>query len=413
MRDSEYNELSSPLFSESGSKSSSDKRTAAKLIVGISGLVVFGYLMSTINFSSPESRFINLLNSSEANFKGLVDHYQLELVSAPEKVGEIQLDKQTNPELAISKDNSLLTFTTDKGVTEVWDVKTKNRYAVLEDDARATEVIFTPDGKYLICTTFTENVIIWDLASKSIYGKINTKERAQYIYATSDSKSVVVGTYDEVSIWSIEDLKKSHTFDLSGLREVEDVVMTSDSKYIAIAVFDYSYGRIVRVFDMSSKKKITTLHTKIHGKLSISDDGKILAVAKSWGEFSKVWNIETKELIANIKGDRLYLSPNGRFVYISRSGGDLIYDLKDKTTIFETEDYSSRLPTFTKNGKFLVYSEDNIIKILDLEKYEVVANLDYGRYRIMKTLKLSENGEYLLVKVDDQIDFYSLKNLYN
>jgi WD40 repeat protein len=324
MRDSEYNELSSPLFSESGSKSSSDKRTAAKLIVGISGLVVFGYLMSTINFSSPESRFINLLNSSEANFKGLVDHYQLELVSAPEKVGEIQLDKQTNPELAISKDNSLLTFTTDKGVTEVWDVKTKNRYAVLEDDARATEVIFTPDGKYLICTTITENVIIWDLASKSIYGKIKTKERAQYIYATSDSKSVVVGTYKEVSIWSIEDLKKSHTFDLSGLREVEDVVMTSDSKYIAIATFDYykNYDRIVKVFDMSSKKEIATLDTRISGKLKISDDLKILALSDSWGgEFAKVWNVETKELITDIETItavlNVDLSPDGRFVYIT------------------------------------------------------------------------------------------------
>ena len=42
---------------------------------------------------------------------------------------------------------------------------------------------------------------------------------------------------NEVSIWSIEDLKKSHTFDLSGRQLVDDVVMTPDTKYIAIAAF--------------------------------------------------------------------------------------------------------------------------------------------------------------------------------
>jgi hypothetical protein len=48
---------------------------------------------------------------------------------------------------------------------------------------------------------------------------------------------VVIGTTKEVSIWSIKDPKKSHTFDLSGRQLVDDVVMTPDTKYIAIAAF--------------------------------------------------------------------------------------------------------------------------------------------------------------------------------
>jgi uncharacterized protein with WD repeat len=142
----------------------------------------------------------------------------------------------------------------------------------------------------------------------------------------------------------------------------------------------------------------------------------MVAIFEPDSSFAKVWNVETKELITDIETItavlNVDLSPDGRFVYITRLGEDFIYDLKDKT-IFETEDYSATFPTFTKNSKFLVYLDENIIKFLDLEKYEVVASLDYGRYRIMKGLKLSENGEYLLVKVDDQIDLYSLKNLYN
>ncbi len=120
MSDIEYTELSSPLCSESGSKSSHGKRTAAKLIVGISGLVIFGYLMSTINFSSPEANFINL-NSSEANHK----------VYAPVKVVQIIHNGEAFSFPATSKDNSLLAFSTFQRKIEVWDIKRKEKYAVL------------------------------------------------------------------------------------------------------------------------------------------------------------------------------------------------------------------------------------------------------------------------------------------
>jgi WD40 repeat protein len=374
----EYTELSLPLRSESGSKSSSKERVAPKFIIVICGLVTFGYFMSTINFSSPEANVINL-NSSEANFKGIV-----ELISAPEKVGEIIPNDNLRSYLAISKDDSLLAFTTIQGNIEVWDFKTKKRYAVLEYDKYISKLIFTSDGKYLLCETW-DGEVIWDLVSKSIYGKI--VETVQFVHATSDSESVVISNFSKVSIWSIKDLKNSYTFDLpESLTAVDDIVMTPDSKYIAVSAFgrDNNYDRIVKVFDMSTKKEIATLDTKIHHNLRISDDGKIVAVGDNYRKLVKVWNVETKELIADIKIDtslfNQYLSPNGRFAYIIASEANFIYDLKDKTKIFRAEDSSffGRFGTFTKNSKFLLYSEENIIKFLDLEKYEVVASLKYG-----------------------------------
>jgi hypothetical protein len=82
--------------------------------------------------------------------------------------------------------------------------------------------------------------------------------------------------------------------------------MAPDRTYIPIAAFGIgrNYDRIVKVFDKSTKKEIATLDSKISGKLSISDDGKILAIAELWGEFTKVWNVETKELIADIKSKK-------------------------------------------------------------------------------------------------------------
>jgi hypothetical protein len=63
--------------------------------------------------------------------------------------------------------------------------------------------------------------------------------------------------------------------------------------------------------------------------------------------------------------------------------------------------------------EFLVYSDKNIIYFLDLEKNEEVARLKYYESIDFRKLSLSENGEYLLVTYRNQIDLYSLKNLYN
>jgi hypothetical protein len=106
------------------------------------------------------------------------------------------------------------------------------------------------------------------------------------------------------------------------------------------------------------------------------------------------------------------LSPDGRFAYISGLEY-VICDLTDDITL-KIPSIITSFATFTKNSKFLLYSEENnIINFIDLEKYEVDASLDYGRYSIMKELKLSEDGEYLVVLLYDRVDIYSLKNLYN
>jgi hypothetical protein len=87
---------------------------------------------------------------------------------------------------------------------------------------------------------------------------------------------------NEVSIWSIEDLKKSHTFDLSGCERIEDVVVTPDSKYIAISasLMGNIFDRIVKVFDTSTRKVIATYNTVVNRQLCISDDGKIWRLQK-------------------------------------------------------------------------------------------------------------------------------------
>jgi WD40 repeat protein len=167
--------------------------------------------------------------------------------------------------LAISKDDSQLAFSNSEGKIEIWDVKTKTRYAVLDNYERPSWLTFTPDGKYLVFTTGSKNVIIWDLASRYIHGKIENKDYIYGIYVTSDSKSMILYFKNEVSIWSIEDLKKYHTFDLFGCDRIQDVAVTPDSKYIAIAasVTSNIFDGIVIVFDTSTRKLMLYYNTVV------------------------------------------------------------------------------------------------------------------------------------------------------
>jgi WD40 repeat protein len=423
MGDSKYTELSLPLCSESGSKSSRGKRTAAKLIAGISGLVIFGYFMSATYFSTPESSAINL-NSSGARLQELVDQYQLELVSTPEKVSEFG-DQGPFTILAMSKDNSLAALGNDESGIEVWNVQKKELVAKFHSDTKIAELLFTPDGKYLI--SFTESkqsgffaqsnsyFKIWDLTTISLYGQIENESRHKKIFVTSDSKFIFYASSKEISFWDITKLTKSHSIKIRDDSYIVDIAVTPDSKYLAISI---SGGvTFIRVYDVNTRKKIATINNDIGDaySLMISDDGKTVINQYIPGKYLSVWNAETGSLITNIElesGARApNLSPDGRFLYLANYSFSNVYDLKANKTIWVSSDFIYE-SAFTKDSKYLlVHQGIYVIKVIALETSKEVATLDHNN--LIEDLYLSENGEYLLVSTSKSASLWSLSNLYN
>jgi WD40 repeat protein len=410
MGDSKYTELSLPLCSESGSKSSRGKRTAAKLIAGISGLVIFGYFMSATYFSTPESSAINL-NAYGAGLIEVVDQYQLDLRSNPVKVSEFGKPNQRHTGLTLSKDNSLAVFLNSQDSIEVWDLQKKELVAQFEQDKSPNILIFTPDSRYLI-SSYYSSISIWSLATKSLYGKIEEKTNS-LLFVSSDSKLLGFETYEGVSVWDIGNLEKSYSLKVPDDSYPGKIAITPDGKYLAMTIFGVVFNTI-RVYDMSTRKEIATINETQSYHIRISDDGKIVATAEFSGKTVNVWDLETGKLINKIehRGYISYfnLSPDGRFVSSADSSRMILYDLKASKKLREIY-MSPHESIFTKDSKFLLVPDFYGINVIDLETSREVAALkiDQG----VKDLCLSENSEYLLVSTYESVYLWDLTNLYN
>jgi WD40 repeat protein len=412
MGDSKYTNLSLPLCSESGPKSSSYKSKASKLVAGISGLVIFGYFMSSAHLSSRDASTINL-TSSEARLAELVNQYQLKLVSTPDIVDEFGHPSSYKPSIVFSKDNSLAAFVSSQDSIEVWDLHKKELIAQFKQDVLPGMLVFTPDGKYVISSYRESSAIsIWSLATKSLYGEIGDGDTPSSLFVSSDSKSIGFKTYEGVSVWDIGNLKKSYSLKVRDDSQLNNIAITPDGKYLAMTIS--GAVNIIRVYDMSTRKKIATINETQSYDIRISDDGKIVATADYMGKTVTAWNVETGILISKIEHEdyikHLELSPDGRFVSSADYSKLILYDLK-ANKIFKEISNSSLRSVFTKDSKFLLVPSGYDILVIDLETSNEVAILE-NTERI-EELCLSENSEYLLVSTWESVYLWDLTNLYN
>jgi WD40 repeat protein len=414
MGDIEYTKLSLPLHSESSPRPNSGKRATAKLIAGISCLAIFGYVMSATYFSTPEASAINL-NFSEARLGELVEQYQLELASSPVKVANLGNARESNQGLVMSKDNALAAFLNLQNKIEVWNVEKKELVAKLtHSDSELSNLIFTPDGKYLISSSRSEGLIkTWDLATMSLYGNIQVETFYSDLRVTSDSKYLVHCSMYEVIFWDLVTQTKSNALQINyNFGFIVDFTMSPNGKYLAIGV----YPGYIQVYDLSTRGVIAIINNEAEpSKLTISDDGKIVATGDFGTNLTKVWDVENGELITKIQHRggvfNIVLSPDGRFVISTAFDSTaIVYDLKAKKLNQKIRRFVGA-SAFTRDSKFLLATNKNFVEVIDLETKTKVATLKH--LKAVNNILLSDNGEYLLASTYWSVYLWSLKELYS
>jgi WD40 repeat protein len=411
MGDSKYTNLSLPLCSESDTKSSGNTRKASKLVAGISGLVIFGYFMSSTYLSSSDASTINL-NSSEARLAELVNQDQLKLVSTPDIVYQFG-NPGVTPHLVLSKDNSLAAFVNSQDSIEVWDLHKKELVAQYEQDVLPGMLVLTPDGKRVISSSSESNgVIICSLEAQCTeIGE--SKYTLSSVFVSSDS-TVGYANILGVTTWElgIRTFSRSHVLKVGSGKRLRNTAVTPDGKYIAMIIS--GADSFIRVYDTGIRsKKIASINESQFEFIKISDDGKILAASK-WRNTIIVWNVETGELISKIEHEDLIsyfdLSPDGRFIIIAFSSKLILYDLKANKILKEITKFSLK-SVFTKDSKFLLVAYVYDIYVIDLETPDEVATLK--NTEVIYDLYPSENSEYLLVSTKESVYLWNSTNLYN
>lgn len=216
--------------------------------------------------------------------------------------------------VAFSPDGQQLVSGGSDNTAIVWEVSTgKQKWHVKNLRSPVTSVVFSPDGKFIAGGTYS--ILIWKAETGEIVKTLaeeNTDHNA-LAYLT-DGKSLAVGNRESLRIWNLETKKVVTTLPA---KSVISVVVSSDGKHLAACSGE------THVWEVDHWKLVATLpgtHNRIGG-IAFSPDNSLLALASDglWGGKKSnvhVWETKTWEDVSPITFPRqrytsVAFSPDG------------------------------------------------------------------------------------------------------
>ena len=218
----------------------------------------------------------------------------------------------------------------------IWDMKTGALLHQLDGHKdRVQTVAYSPDGQRLISGSYDKTARIWDARAGT---HLHTLEGHAHIVRgaafSPDGKNAATVSSGTLHIWDVRTGKALKTINPQQ-GSLRSVAYSPDQKMIAVGTF----GQVIAVLDASTGALLHTyqLEEKANGgdgrgmtSLAFDPDGQTLAA--SFNQTIWMWDIETDELIHEIKGHGTIVigaafSPDGQRILSGSSDGLLLWDI--------------------------------------------------------------------------------------
>lgn len=230
--------------------------------------------------------------------------------------------------------NGTLAAGDNKGLIIIWDLLTKKQRNFDYNNSyygspQVESIAFSSNGKILAAGYENGTIILWNSTNNRLLDEnilANTigavKSLAlNYNHKTLASAAVTNNVEAVVELWDTTSKK---------------IITTQPSHYILAGSSD---GKIlasagnegIKLLDFNTKQEIATLHENdLVRSLAISPDNKFVAAALEFEEVIKIWNIETKQIIAQLTGHTATIN----MIQFSHDGKTLVSGSNDKTIKF-------------------------------------------------------------------------------
>jgi WD40 repeat protein len=193
--------------------------------------------------------------------------------------------------LALSVDGKHLATQSERGIVQIWSVKTQKAVSLIKHEGELNAIVFSPDGKYLATGGEDKTARIWEIPSGKPFGSPLQHEVAvKSISFSKDGKYLATACNDKtVRVWEIVGGK----FVRDALVHSEDIfaiTFSPDGNYLAAKT-----RKNIQVWDLTSRQVIARIGEGARGPIAFSGDGKYLTSLD--GNVARIWFWRREELV--------------------------------------------------------------------------------------------------------------------
>ncbi len=232
--------------------------------------------------------------------------------------------------LSFTSDGRTLAAVTGNGQASIWDVESRSlRHGGISAYGLQVGVAFSKDGTTL-ATASSSGIGLWDAATGESIGKIPAYLPFGGDLAFSDDGTLLAvgfggGGVPRAEVWDVARRSRVATMEGGPEGDALSVALTPDGERLALG----GYGKVVRLWDVRTRKLIHVLDTGRGGATSLefSADGSILAVSGFGEPAASLWDVDTgtqigPSLTAGRRTAMLDLSADGRQLLLTLANGE-------------------------------------------------------------------------------------------
>jgi WD40 repeat protein len=291
----------------------------------------------------------------------------------PEQVARFYHNHNVNS-ASYSPDGKLLATGSDDWTVCIWDIEKKELLVKLMHIDRVMNVVFSRDGRYIAATGFNGTGQIWDIS------KVSSSAREEISWQP-------VGILEHGSVPT-------------------EIFFTGDNDYVVICNSPVSGNSAVRIFSVDKGRKVKELqHKRGVRNIDLNASGSQIASAGNDARVC-IWDAKTRKRLARLSHDSIAIAVH------YQANGATLFSMSDKGTVYRWNTKSwkriSRVrltnslddAVFSRNGRYVATTHDNIVRVWDLESGRLLHAIKHEGPAASGALCFCPNSEYLVTAGD-------------
>jgi WD40 repeat protein len=299
--------------------------------------------------------------------------------------------------LSFSPDGSSLVIGANN--LTVWNLSTQSASAVLEGYTRAINTIqYNHDASLLAAGTREGTVLVWEPATdRLVYSFSRHTDEVTSLSFSFDGRYLAAGSLDNTTImWDLSTGEPVNEF-RGHSNGVKSIQFSPDTTRIVTAGgwVDLS----VRFWDIVSGENTNNLVAFTKGDIKLAAQPEVNLLASGGGDrVIRVWNFETRELVATLEGhsrliSSIAFSPDGSLLATAEEGVIYIWVARTWALLGSLQTQSVNNIAFSRDNRLLIAAGETI-EFWDIDSRSLVYSIS-GTAGEMYAISMRPDGGVL------------------